>query len=78
MTLHHLLQRYGYESLDEVRAEGETLALREAILEALVVRGLAIPDEVRQAIEDCSDPAVLRAGHRRALTADSAAAVVET
>jgi hypothetical protein len=81
VTLHHLLQRYGYESLaavrDEGRAEGEALALREAILEALVVREIAISDEVRQAIETCSDPTMLRAWRRRALTASSAAAVVE-
>jgi hypothetical protein len=94
VTLHHLLQRYGYESLDAVReegrvegkaegkaegrTEGEAGALREAILEALEIRGLAVPDQVRGTIDGCADPAILRIWRRRALTASSAAAVIES
>lgn len=84
VTLHHLLQRYGYESLDAVRAEGkaegriegEAAALRETILESLEVRGLAVPAPVRSAIGGCTDPAILRTWRRRALTAPTADAVV--
>ena len=89
VTLHHLLQRFGYESLDAVRAEGkaegkaegriegEAAALRETILESLEVRGLAVPAPVRSAIGGCTDPAILRTWHRRALTAPTADAVVD-
>lgn len=78
VTLRHLLQRYGYESLDAVRAEGEALALREAILETLAVREIEIPDEIRQAIEASTNLEALRTWRRRALTAASAREAVES
>jgi Uma2 family endonuclease len=76
-TLRNLLQRQGYENLDAVRAEAEVLALRENLLEIFLVRGLAVDEEVRAAVARCQDPAALRRWHRAALTASTAAAVLQ-
>lgn len=68
----NLLQRQGYASLDEVRAEG----LREAVLEVLAGRGFEVEDDLRTALASSSDPAVLRAVLRRAAVAESIAEVL--
>lgn len=64
----NLLQRQGYASLEEVRAEG----LREAVVEVLAGRGLEVTDELRTALAAVNDPEILRAVLRRAGGATSA------
>lgn len=79
-TLRNLLQREGYSSLDAVRdegrqtgrTEGETLTLRESILEAFEARDLPMSVAVRDAVTACQDPGTLKRWRRQAITATSA------
>jgi hypothetical protein len=68
----NLLQRQGYASLDEVRAEGELEGLRKAIAAVLSSRGLTVDEELRAALASSNSPAVLEAALRQAVTASSA------
>jgi Uma2 family endonuclease len=84
----NLLQRQGYASLDEVRAEGETLGraegeahgraegevqgLRKAIVTVLSGRGFVIDDSWHAVLAHCADPAVLEAALLQAATASAA------
>ena len=88
VTFRNLLQRQGYASLDEVRAEGEAqgraegaaqgraegeaLGLRRAITTVLLGRGLAVGDDLRLALADCGDLAVLEAVLLQATNASAA------
>jgi Uma2 family endonuclease len=80
VILRNLLQREGYGSIDEIRAEGETQGraegeiqgLREAVIDVLTGRGLTVDDELRAALASVKDPAPLRAVLRRAATASMA------
>jgi Uma2 family endonuclease len=69
----NLLQRQGYASLDDVRAEGraegEIEGLRKAILAVCAGRGLAVADDLRTALAGANDPAVLEAALRTAAAA---------
>jgi hypothetical protein len=67
----NLLQRQGYTSLEDVRAEGEIQGLRKAIVAVLVSRGLAVDEDLRTALASSSDPAVLESALRQAVTASS-------
>jgi len=75
----NLLQRQGYASLEDVRAEGEALGraegeaqgLRKAVVEVLTARGLEVDDELRTALASSEDPAVLSTILRRATVATS-------
>jgi len=79
-TLRNLLQRRGYESLDAVRAEGETHGklegevhgLRAALFTVLDARGLALSAEQRATIPATRDPAVLGRWTARAAVAGAA------
>lgn len=80
----NLLERQGYASLDDVRAEGEALGravgealgriegevqgLRRAIVAVLAGRGLVADDELETALASSNDPAVLEAVLRQAAT----------
>ena len=85
VTLRNLLQRHGYDSLDAVqaesqaagRAEGEAEALRGSILDVFAARDLAVGDDVQAEIVACQDAAVLRRWLRLAVTAASAAEILE-
>jgi hypothetical protein len=68
----NLLQRQGYASLDEVRAEGEVQGLRKAIVAVLAARGLAVDDDLRTTLDTCDDPEALESALRQATTATSA------
>lgn len=72
----NLLQRQGYASLDEVRAEGqvngELQGLRRAVVTVLRGRGLEVGDELRAALDQCGDPATLEAVLGRAAGASAA------
>lgn len=63
-TLRNLLQRAGYQSLDEVRAEGREEGreegIAESILALLVGRGLEIAPEIEQRIRACRDLDLLK------------------
>jgi Uma2 family endonuclease len=75
----NLLQREGYASLEEVRAEGEAhgevQGLRDAILEVLTARGLAVDDELRTALGSAHDPEILRSVLRQAAVATTSAEI---
>jgi hypothetical protein len=79
VVLRNLLQREGYASLDEVRAEGEAegeaQALRQAVAEVLAARGLEVDDGLRAALAGVVDPVRLRDALRRAAVAASAAEI---
>ncbi len=93
VTLRNLLQRQGYESVDEIRTEGKTegkaegkaaglaegeakgevVALRRAITQVLLARGLGADANCGATIDACDDP--VRLGHwlsRAAVVAASA------
>jgi len=72
----NLLQREGYASLEEVRAEGEVEGLREAIAEVLTARGFAVADDLRTALAGCDDLAVLRSALRQSATTSVLAKIV--
>ncbi len=84
----NLLQREGYASLEEVRAEGEVLGeakgeakgeaqgLREAVAEVLTTRGFAMSGDLRTALAGCGDLAVLRSVLRQSVTASSLTEIV--
>jgi hypothetical protein len=76
----NLLQREGYASLEEVRAEGEAegevRVLREAVVEVLTARGFAVSDDLRTALASIGDPAVLRSVLRQSVIASSVAEIL--
>lgn len=78
VVLRNLLQREGYTSLEEVRAEGEAATLRADIVDVLVARGLPVGDDLRAALVSTSDPQVLRGLLRQAATTSSADEVLAT
>lgn len=65
----NLLQRQGYASLDEVRADGEIRGLRKAIVRVLQGRGLGVGDDLRAALGQCNDPTLLEAALGQVATA---------
>ncbi len=89
----NLLERQGYASLDDVRAEGEAQGraegeaqgraegeaqgraegeiegLRKAILAVWSGRGFAVDDDLRSALANLIDPAILESALRQAATA---------
>ncbi|MFJ4977725.1 hypothetical protein ACIP6X_20630 [Streptomyces coeruleorubidus] len=60
------------EGREEGRAEGEARRAAEDVLEVLDVRGIDVPEAVRERIVSCDDPGTLRRWHRRAVIAPSA------
>jgi hypothetical protein len=72
----NLLQREGYASLEEVRAEGGVQSLRDAILEVLTARGLAVSDKLRTALGRAHDPEILRSALRQAAVASTSDEIV--
>lgn len=68
----NLLQRQGYASLDEVRAEGEIQGLRNAVVTVLLGRDLEVGNALRAALDQCGDPAKLEAVLGQAATASAA------
>lgn len=80
-TFRNLLQRYGYGSLDEVRAEGkdegEAIGLGKALLTLLHKRGLEISATEREKVFTCRDLEQLNCWLDRAIEAEMAAEVFE-
>jgi hypothetical protein len=72
----NLLQREGYTSLEDVRAEGGVQSLRDAVLEVLTARGLAVGDELRTALGRAHDPEILRSALRQAAVATTSDEIV--
>ncbi|QWB24862.1 hypothetical protein KJK29_21025 [Streptomyces koelreuteriae] len=60
------------EIRDEGRAEGEARRAAEDVLEVLDVRGIDVPEAVRERIVSCDDPETLRRWHRHAVIAPTA------
>jgi hypothetical protein len=61
------------ELREERRAEGEARRrAAEDVLDILEVRGIDVPEAVRERITGCGDPEILRHWHRRAVTAPTA------
>jgi hypothetical protein len=60
------------EGRAEGRAEGEARRAAQDVLDILEVRGIVIPEAVRERITGCGDPEVLRHWLRRAVTAPTA------
>jgi HEPN domain-containing protein len=61
----------------EGRREGEAKGRAADILLVLKTRGVAVPPEIEQRIAACTDPSMLSRWLERAVTAESAAEVVE-
>lgn len=84
-TLRNLLNAEGYDSLDEVRAEGETRGLREGerqaqingIVAVLQTRGFTVSERHRARLQACQDPALLGRWLVQSVTAASADAALE-
>jgi len=86
-TLRNLLQRQGYDDLDEVRnegraegreegrAEGRVQSLRQAILAVLSTRGLTVDEAVRAALEECRDLPTLELWLSRAAVAGASSEI---
>ena len=76
----NLLQRQGYASLDEIRAEaeahgradGEIQGLRRAIVRVLQGRGLGVGEALQAALDQCGDPNLLEAALGQVATASEA------
>ncbi|WP_432147537.1 hypothetical protein [Streptomyces sp. bgisy029] len=64
------------EGRAEGRVEGRVEGRGEDILRILAVRGVEVPDEVRQRITGCKDLDVLDVWFERAITASTADAVL--
>ena len=77
VTLRNLLQRHGYENLDAVRVESEIESLRSAILDVFAARGLAVDDQVLDAIGSCGEPGVLKRWHLKAVTVAAPAEIFD-
>lgn len=80
-TLRNLLNAHGYESLDEVRAEGraegEVEAQVRGIEAVLKARGVAIDEPLLLRLRACRDPALLARWLIQAATATTAAAALD-
>jgi hypothetical protein len=72
----NLLERQGYASLEDVRTEGELQGLRRAVAAVLAGRGLAMGDDLRDALAHAADPAILEAVLRQAATTASPAEIL--
>ncbi|MFJ4690986.1 hypothetical protein [Streptomyces sp. NPDC088766] len=60
------------EGRAEGRAEGAARRAAEDVLDILEVRGIDVPEAVRERVTGCGDPEILRHWHRRAVTAPTA------
>jgi Uma2 family endonuclease len=72
VILRNLLQREGYASLEEIRAQ----SLRQAVVEVLAARGLAVDDELRDALAGVKKVEALESVLRQAAVASSPAEVL--
>ncbi len=71
LTLKNLLQRRGYQSLEDVREEGREEGRASAVLAILEARGIHVPEAERSLILASRDAAQLDAWLRRAASANS-------
>ncbi|WP_055692798.1 hypothetical protein [Streptomyces prasinus] len=62
---------------EEIRDEGRAQRAAEDVLHILKVRGMDIPEAVRERVTDCDDLEILRHWHRRAVTAPTAVEIFE-
>ena len=71
MTMQSPWAKARSEGRDEGRKEGETAANARAVLTALRVRGIPVPDAARERILAEKDPALLERWHEKAIVATS-------
>ncbi|MGV9557114.1 hypothetical protein [Streptomyces sp. NPDC003401] len=57
---------------EETRDEGRAQRAAEDVLDILEVRGIDVPEAVRERVTGCGDPEIPRRRHRRAVTAPTA------
>ena len=88
VTLRNLLQKQGFQDLDDVlekgrkegrsegREEGELHARRSVLLEMIDDRGLELDEAQRHRIEECRDLDQLKVWFKRSLTAESTADIL--
>jgi hypothetical protein len=75
VTFRNLLQRQGYNDVEEIREEGREEgceALRNSVLNVLETRGLTVTDEVRARLADCHDLGLLQQWLTRAVVVTKA------
>jgi hypothetical protein len=72
-----LSEQRAREEGNQREAKGRAGRAAEDILLVLKTRGIAVPPEIEQRIATCTDPAMLSRWLTRAVTAQSAAEVVE-
>ncbi len=78
VALRNLLEtEEGYQSLDQVRAEGELEALKANLLAVLEARQLAVGEELRTTVAECQDLERLKRWNVAASTASSARAALD-
>ncbi|MFI5567795.1 hypothetical protein ACIA6T_10630 [Streptomyces sp. NPDC051740] len=65
------------EIREEARAEGAAQCGAENVLIVLEVRGINVPEAVRERVTGCDDLKILRRWHRRAVTAPTAEDIFE-
>ena len=70
-------KKYVAQGRTEGRAEGRTEEAARALLTVLRVRGLAVPDTVRERILAQKDPELLERWLEKAAVASSVAAVID-
>ncbi|MFI1422991.1 hypothetical protein ACH4VX_34550 [Streptomyces sp. NPDC020731] len=71
------LSFYKSDLSEGIRDEGRAQRGAEDVLDILDVRGIDVPDAVRERITGCGDPEILRHWHRRAVTAPTAEEIFE-
>lgn len=84
-TLRNLLNAEGYESLDDVRAEGMRAGMaigqRQALIQSLMVvlgaRGIEVPEPLQLRIMACQEPMLLTRWLLQAATASTAEAALD-
>jgi len=76
-TLRNLLNAEGYESLDEVRAEGERATQIRAIETVLRARGVSFDERLLTRLRACTDPVLLGRWLVQSATATTADAALD-
>ena len=72
-SLRNLLSAHGYDSIAEIKAEGEAKGQAKSILAVLSARGITVTTEQSEQIQSCRDSQLLERWLRRAVTAASVA-----
>ena len=77
MTMHNTWEKARETGRDEGRNEGRAEEAARAVLTALRVRGIAVPDAARERILAQKDPSLLERWHEKAILAASVSDVID-